>query len=620
MGEQTYQAASAAFNRGDYSQALSRYRAYLAQFPGGRHTDDALLKMGIILTEQRNFAEARSLFDRLIVEHPPSPLAAEAKIQRIRTYYLAGQSQAVVEEAAAIDDELLPVDSRAMLYRLRADAYADRGMLPDAAYNYALAHGLTGVGDQKDALATRARAVIDRMPPGELDLLAERLDDIFPKDYLLYRLSLKHLEAERYAEAWSVLEQYTTLFPDGDEAAWAREKLAEISSRLLIDPQTLGCLLPLSGPYKRYGLRAMKGVELALYRFNSQGDNPPVSIMIRDTGSETQQTFGAVKELAAARVAAIIGPMVTAEAAAFEAQEIGIPIVVLSQKDVITDIGDYVFRNFITPQMQVRALVAFTMEELGISRFAVLYPREKYGTTFINLFWDQVLAAGGSIVGAESYDLDQTDFVDPIKKLVGLFYEVPADLRPVEEPEPGVDPEAAANQEETEEEEPIVDFGALFIPDSPQKAGLIIPQLAFHDVKGMTLLGTNLWHSRSLIEMSRQFVQGAVIPENFFPKSSAVAVVDFVTAYQNAYGEVPGYIEAVAYDTTMILLQTLTRDKIQLGTELRDALLSLRNYEGATGLTSFNESGDADKSLYLLTIQGNDFVEITPRFSTTPAR
>ena len=33
----------------------------------------------------------------------------------------------------------------------------------------------------------------------------------------------------------------------------------------------------------------------------------------------------------------------------------------------------------------------------------------------MNLFWDEVIEHGGEIVGVESYGLDQTDFIHPIK-------------------------------------------------------------------------------------------------------------------------------------------------------------------------------------------------------------
>ena len=93
---------------------------------------------------------------------------------------------------------------------------------------------------------------------------------------------------------------------------------------------------------------------------------------------------------------------------------IKVVIALLTQKDNIVDTGDFVFRNFLTPRMQVKAIIAYAVEELGLKRFAILYPDERYGITFMNLFWDEVIAYGGSVVGAESYRLVQTDFIDPI--------------------------------------------------------------------------------------------------------------------------------------------------------------------------------------------------------------
>jgi hypothetical protein len=207
-----------------------------------------------------------------------------------------------------------------------------------------------------------------------------------------------------------------------------------------------------------------------------------MNIVVKDSQGNPDQTRLAMQELIDEKVAAIIGPIVTAEVAAAEAQANGIPIITLTQKDSITSIGDYVFRNFITPSMQVKALTDFTTNTLGLNRFAILYPDETYGITFMNLFWDRLLENGGKIVGVEAYNPQHTDFADPIKKLVGLYYDIPEDLKEVdqlsgEEDENLRDTDSPLDQDnpngnqeqKTEDEEPeaIVDFDAIFIPDSP---------------------------------------------------------------------------------------------------------------------------------------------------------
>jgi len=374
-------------------------------------------------------------------------------------------------------------------------------------------------------------------------------------------------------------------------------------------------------------LRALKGIELAQAQFSSQSGNPPVNIIIKDTGADPDKTITALAELYRDQVAAIIGPIVTSEIAAREAQEMGIPIITLTQKDNIPEIGDKVFRNFITPKMQVQTLTSFSVESLGLFRFAILYPEETYGITFMNLFWDQLLEAGGEVVAVESYKPDQTDFSDSIKKLVGLYYEIPEDLKPEKEEDLAADQEqegdetseqaadeprkkSARGEDDEEKPQAIVDFDAIFIPDSPGKAGQIVPQLAYYDIKDVYILGTNLWHSDSLIKIASQYVQGAVMPDGFFADSPSPRVQKFVQEFEATYQETPDFIEAIVYDTANILFNVVSREQIRYRSEIRDELLSLDNFPGVTGNTRFDENGDAQKKLYLLRVKGKKFIEL----------
>jgi len=108
-----------------------------------------------------------------------------------------------------------------------------------------------------------------------------------------------------------------------------------------------------------------------------------------------------------------------------------------------------------------------------------------------------------------------------------------------------VAPEEEGREEmskEKEEPEPIIDFQAIFIPDSFEKVGLIAPQLLFHDVAGVLLLGTNLWHSDELIHMARGYVQGAIVPDGFFLNSPSPRVRDFVSSYDEVLGSLPTFL------------------------------------------------------------------------------
>jgi branched-chain amino acid transport system substrate-binding protein len=160
------------------------------------------------------------------------------------------------------------------------------------------------------------------------------------------------------------------------------------------------------------------------------------------------------------------------------------------------------------------------------------------------------------------------------------------------------------------EPEAIVDFDAVFIPDSPKKAGLIIPPLAFYDVNDVYLLGTNIWNSEELIKMAGQYIQGDIIPDGFFDGSTSPHVKDFVKTFKETFNQVPEFMEAIAYDTATILFQLTNRSDNQSRRAYKDALRSLKDFPGLTGLTSFLDNGDVQKDLYLLRVRGDQLVEV----------
>ena len=60
----------------------------------------------------------------------------------------------------------------------------------------------------------------------------------------------------------------------------------------------------------------------------------------------------------------------------------------------------------------------------------------------------------------------------------------------------------------------------------------------------------------------------------------------------------------------MILFKMVSLPEIQYRSALKKGLMQLNNYEGVTGLTSFESNGDVRKKLFLLQIKGRGFVEL----------
>ena len=105
-------------------------------------------------------------------------------------------------------------------------------------------------------------------------------------------------------------------------------------------------------------------------------------------------------------------------------------------------------------------------------------------------------------------------------------------------------------------------------------------------------------------------MQGVILPDAFFVDSDDAQVRAFVEKFEETYQEKPGFIEAVMYDSAVLLLQIVSKPDIRFRSELRSELLNLVEFQGVTGITRFDENGDAQKNLHLLTIKGRRFVEL----------
>jgi ABC-type branched-subunit amino acid transport system substrate-binding protein len=541
------------------AQAVQGYRDFLRRFPASPLAPEAWLRIGLIQRDRGELAAAREAFEGAAAAPRGSPVFRNAVLALLALDHAQGAFDSLFRRAAQLPMASLEPAERAAVLEMLQDGFWALDQPGEAAYAAARAWEL---------------APAERRP-----VLEEKM-----------RLALGRLEPDRLAALLSR--------PLGAEA---RDLLRRLGQDARYDSRRIGCLLPLSGSHAHYGQRAMRGVELALAHFAEHAGGVRIQLRVADTGSLDERAVQAVAELQAEGVAAIIGPMTTAAAAAEAAQALRIPMIVFTQREAITRPGDYIFRHFITPRMQIEALVRWAVERRGLTRFAVLYPRERYGQAFVADFQRCVGNTGAKIVQSLSYDPQQTDFAAEIRQLI-------IGQAPVQGPDAGrsgLKPPPAA---------PIVDCDALFIPDAPSKAGLILPQLAYHDVTQPLLMGTNLWHSQTLIDMAGRHAEGAVFTTAFFPEDPAPAVAQFVARFQSVYGETPGFIEAVAFDTGLMLCEILIRPEIHSRAQVRDALRGSVFPQAVSGETGFGADGEAYKRLRLMEIQDGRFVmrEILP--------
>ncbi len=361
---------------------------------------------------------------------------------------------------------------------------------------------------------------------------------------------------------------------------------------------SIGVLLPLSGRYESYAQLVKNGLELALQEHNKT--RLPIRFIYRDTATEGVSAAQLISTLSDDdKVMGVIGPLLSANAdeAARRAQQEMVPLLTLAQGDALPELGNFIFRDTLTANQQIKALVGYAMAA-GHLTFSILHPQNRLGEQMADLFRREVLRAGGEIVDIVSYAEDSTDFKKPIERLLWRDGE-----RPVPLPEEGED--------QPELEYPLPPFHALFIPEFADRMSLLAPQLMFYGIKDTTLLGINGWNSPELAERAGRFLKDAVFVDAYYPASKAPEVARFVELYRQAYGDDPSILEAQAFEAATIMLKCADDPAVTNRDDLRRKIAALDNFLGITGTIGFDPFGEAIKQLYLLQFKRGRIVEVT---------
>jgi len=396
-----------------------------------------------------------------------------------------------------------------------------------------------------------------------------------------------------------------TPFPYWHEAEQLQRRT---STENWLSRDSIGVLLPLSGDYASYGDLVKNGLELALQEHNKT--QLPARFIYKDTAIPEKTSAQQVISLSAEdKVMAIIGPLLakSAELATQQAQLEMVPLITMAQGNKLPEVGNFIFRDTLTAEQQVKALVDFAIASNHIS-FSILRPENRLGQKMSDLFVTALQQVGGEIIDIVSYPEDSTDFKKQIEQLLweDRVVAIPEEEIIIVE---GKEEETTEKRKPIELEYPLAPSHALFIPDYADKIKQIAPQLLFYGLKDVTLLGISGWNSNDLASRTGRFLANAVFVDAFFAASTDPEVQRFVELYRQTYKQEPTILEAQAFEIATILLQIIDDPEVENRDDLRNRLTTIYNFNGIAGTSGFDVYGEAIKQLYLLQIKHGQIIE-----------
>jgi len=150
-------------------------------------------------------------------------------------------------------------------------------------------------------------------------------------------------------------------------------------------------------------------------------------------------------------------------------------------------------------------------------------------------------------------------------------------------------------------------FQAFYLPAHTGEIPSLASQLRFYGLKSQ-FLGGHTWENESVLRDGGDTVEGAVFVTGFWVDSPKDNVKAFVNVFAARYGRRPNLLSAQAYDAALLLAQALRGAEGR--EEARAKLSGIQGFDGVSGETSFNGTGNAEKKVPVLRIEGKKLKQL----------
>ncbi len=432
----------------------------------------------------------------------------------------------------------------------------------------------------------KARHLIFNMNESDLfDIKSESFIEPV-KELVFFRTGKILFYREKFKRSLFFLKKFLRFSTDSALEEKAIKYIRAIESRKQVNRKHIGAILPLSGPSSNIGKRSLKGLKIGLGFYSNE--NSSFQLTVLDSQGQPDKVRRAVQTLVTKHhVIAIVGGVLsrTANTLAEEAQNFGVPSILMSQKSGLTKKGHYIFQNGLTASLITKQLTEYLMNQLKVRNFAILYPNDSYGVEYANAFWSAVEKKGGRITGAQFYKPGETDFNGPIRRLAGTYYLKDRIKEYKDKLKTWYTKKSYLSKRRTPPPEnilsPVVDFEVLFIPDSIKTLSLIAPHIIYNDIQNIKLAGPALWNQEKTLKKHSKYIDNIVFTDPGL-STSQFKQTDFYKQFLQIFNTKPRLFELLAYESALVLYQTIASGA-DTRNELREDLANLRKFHGPMG-------------------------------------
>jgi len=334
----------------------------------------------------------------------------------------------------------------------------------------------------------------------------------------------------------------------------------------------IGAILPLTGTSSLIGEWVKNGIDLAVEEINITGgvDGKKLEIIYGDSKNDPKEGIAVFNHMFSLyKMPVVISAMtgVTNAIIPIADKNKVVLFATAASASGLTDQSEWVFRLFITADIDAKTMAEFAINKLKIKTAGILHVNDDMGISFSKIFKTTFENGKGKILFIEGFDRGTTDFRNIIYKIKAY------------------------------------DAEAIYILGYDNNLGVLPKQIRENGIKSRFLsIGTIA--QQNVILQAGDSLEGAYFTTTEFsselPKTEIAK--NFSIRYKAKYGSDANYFAAFAYDSVSLIVNSIKRGGYE-SDKIRNSILEINNFPGVIGKITIKYNGDADFPMVVKTIK-----------------
>ena len=318
------------------------------------------------------------------------------------------------------------------------------------------------------------------------------------------------------------------------------------------DTIKIGLTVPLSGDRATEGSYATNALQIVVDEINSNGGvlGKDIEVLVQDTtGTDVGATNAYLKLAAENDIVAIIGSDNSNDnmAIAASAEEAGILTTTQGSSPTLKETceaGEWLFQLRACDPTLCAALMDYAVNEVGCKSFTVIHDTETASNDQARLFTEAIEALGGTVDADIPFTNGTKDFTAQISQ---------------------------AMQQNSD---------ALVVACLQTEAAIFAQQVRSLGME-QPIFGSNAWGDPVTIDLAGEAMNGAYSVTAWVPNTPNAKGQEFSKKYEETFNEACAKAAAQIRDHLYVICEAIETAGTTDRTAVRDAMLTLTNYEGA---------------------------------------